>query len=309
MNDTHDLAIIGSGLAGLSAALQGARLGLRTIVIGEFVMGGQIVNADAIDNYPGLAAGTPGIDLVTAVQEQVLALGVEFAFATVETLSTAAPFVIAGDGQHWTARSVVIATGGRRRQLGVPGESALRDRGVSECATCDGPLYRDQEVAVVGGGDAAMDEALYLAGLCRSVHLLTRNDALSGLKVLRDRVAASDAIRVVTGVRVVEVLGDDRVTGVRLAEGDGDDMLDLDVSGVFVYIGSDPATEPFVTALAADAAGHLDVDLRMQTSVPGIFAAGACRRSSSRQLVAAAGDGVTAAINAHDWLRSLGSQL
>jgi thioredoxin reductase (NADPH) len=303
VSDAYDLAVVGSGLAGLSAAVQAARMGLRTIVIGDFIMGGQIVNTDRIENFPGFAAGISGIDLVVAVQEQAMANGVEFGFGTVARLVTGVPFRVVGDGQDWRANAVIVATGGRRRALGVPGEAALTDRGVSACATCDGPLYRGQDVAVIGGGDAAIDEALYLAGLCRTVYLMTRGRALTGLDVLRARVAASPTIHTVTGVEVDAVLGSDRVTGVRLRDTTGGGGREVAVRGVFVYVGTDPATEPFADVVPSDAGGHLKVDLEMRTEVPGVFAAGECRWRSSRQLAAAAGDGVTAAIAAHRWLR------
>ncbi len=302
MSDVYDLAVIGSGMAGLSSALQAARMGLRTIVIGDGVSGGQIVNTELIENYPGFAAGVSGIDLVTAVQEQAAASGVEFALGVGQGLTTTVrPFHVLGDGGGWHASAVVVATGGTRRTLDVPGETELTGRGVSECATCDGPFFRGRDVAVIGGGDSAMDEALVLAGMCRTVHLVCRGDDLTGLRVLRDRVASCSQIAVTTGAEVDAIAGDARVTAVRLTGG-----RELAVSGVFVHIGRDPATAPFTGVIPADGAGHLKVDLRMRTEVPGVFAAGECRWYSSRQLAAAAGDGVTAAIAAHDWLRDGG---
>ena len=195
MTGVYDLAVIGSGMAGLSAAVQSARMGLRTIVI-DVVAGGQILNTELIENYPGIGAGVSGIDLVTAAQEQASANGVEFAFGAVQGLTTTVrPFHLLGDGGGWHARAVVVATGGTRRRLGVPGEAELTGRGVSECATCDGPLFRDRDVAVVGGGDSAMDEALVLAGMCRSVHMIIRDDDLTGLSVLREPLAPVRASR------------------------------------------------------------------------------------------------------------------
>jgi thioredoxin reductase (NADPH) len=302
VSDVYDLVVIGSGMAGLSSAVQAVRMGLRTILVGDGVTGGQIVNAELIENYPGFAAGVSGVDLVTAAQEQAAANGVEFAFGGAQGLmTTVRPFHVLGDRGGWHARAVVVATGGTRRTLGVPGEAELTGRGVSECATCDGPFFRDRDVAVVGGGDSAMDEALVLAGMCRTVHLVTRGDDLTGLRVLRDRVASCPDITVTTGADVEAIAGDDHVTAVRLA---GD--REVAVSGVFVQIGSDPATAPFADVIPADGAGHLKVDLRMRTEVPGVFAAGECRWHSSRQLAAAAGDGVTAAIAAYEWLQGDG---
>ena len=299
VTDVYDVAVIGSGMAGFSAAVQAARLGWRTVVIGEVVTGGQILNTALIENYPGFGAGVSGIDLVTAVQEQAAADGVEFAFGPVQGLTMVRPFHLLGDGGGWQARAVVVATGGTRRPLDVPGHAELIGRGVSECATCDGPFFRDQDVAVIGGGDSAMDEALVLATMCRTVHLITHGDDLTGLQVLRDRVAACPDITVTKRAEVDAIVGDGRVTAVHLTGG-----RELAVSGVFVHIGSDPATGPFIGIIPADAAGHLKVDLRMRTEVPGVFAAGECRWHSSRQLAAVAGDGVTAAIAADEWLRA-----
>ncbi len=305
MSNVYDLAVIGWGMAGLSAAVQSARLGLRTIVIGDLVTGGQIVNSELIENYPGFATGVSGIDLVMAAQEQAAANGVEFASGVVQGLTTTArPFHVLGEGGGWRARAVVVASGGTRRSLGVRGEAELTGRGVSECATCDGPLFRGQDVAVIGGGDSAMDEALVLAGMCRTVHLVTHGDDLTGLRVLRDRVGACPEITVTTRAEVEAIVGDDRVTAVRLAGGH-----ELVVDGVFVHIGNDPATAPFTGVVPADGGGHLKVDLRMRTEIPGVFAAGECRWHSSRQLAAVAGDGVTAAIAAHEWLEGDGEPL
>src|ERR1700722_7229160 len=223
-------------------------MGLRTIVIGDGVIGGQIVNAELIENYPGFAAGVSGVDLVTAAQEKGAGDGVEFAFGVAQGLTTTVrPFHVLGDSGGWHASAVVVATGGIRRTLGVPGEAELIGRGVSECATCDGPLFRGGDVAVIGGGDSAMDEALVLAGMCRTVHLVTRGEDLTGLRVLRDRIAACSQITVTTGAEVDAIAGDARVTAVRLTGG-----RELAVSGVFVHIGSDPATAPFTGVVPAD---------------------------------------------------------
>jgi thioredoxin reductase (NADPH) len=305
MTETHDLAIIGCGFAGLSAALQAGRSGLRTLVIDPLGMGGQILNADRIENYPGFAEGILGMDLVTAAEQQASVSGVEYGFGTVTGLDAAQqPLVLETDAGAYRARAVLIATGGTRRSLGISGEAELEGRGVSHCATCDGALYADQDVAVIGGGDTAFDEALYLAGMCRSVSLLCRGAQPSALQVLQERAAASDRLEIHPYTVVDAIQGESAVTGLALRDARSDAKRELAVSGVFPCIGTDPATRAFAGVVPMDAAGHIQVDLRMATEVPGVFAAGACRWKSSGQLASAAGDGVTAAIAAFEWIRS-----
>ena len=305
-DDVVDLAIVGAGFAGLSAAVQATRMGLRTLLIGDAVMGGQVLNADRIDNYPGVAAGATGADLIAGALGQAAAGGVELAVGEVTGLDAGAEVHrLSGLGGPWTARAVIIATGGRRRTLGVPGEADLTGRGVSDCGTCDGPLFAGRDVAVVGGGDAALDEALFLAGVCREVTVITRDAALSGAAVTRDRVAGTPNIDVLTHTEVTAVGGEQKVEHLDLVSGDDAHATRLPVSAVFVYIGADPATAAFGSVLRTDGGGHIVVDLHMRTNLPGVFAAGTCRHHSSGQLAAIAGDGVTAAIAAHDWIHGL----
>ena len=305
MSDVYDLAIIGSGFTGLSAGVQATRMGMKTVLIEQTIMGGQILNTDLVENYPGFPKGVSGMDLITGAEEQASSAGLEYGFGMVTGIDTSKqPIEVLGDGESWLAKTVIIAAGGEHRKLGVPGEAELEGRGVSHCATCDGMFFQDQAVAVIGGGDSAMDEGLYLTNMCSKVYLIVRGEELTGLKVLQDRVAENSKIEVVYDTVVDAINGDDSIKSLTLRDVKTEEKRDLEVTGVFAYIGSEPATAPFASAVPTDGGGHVKVDLRMATEVPGVFAAGECRWQSTRQLANSAGDGVTAAIAAYEWLQA-----
>ncbi len=303
MSNTYDLAIIGSGFTGLSAGVQATRLRMKTILIEASIMGGQILNTDLVENYPGFPDGISGMDLITSTEQQASSAGLEYGFGVVTSIDTSkSPFEIMGDGESWQAKTVIIASGGEHKKLGVPGESELEGRGVSHCATCDGMFFQDQDVAVVGGGDSAMDEGLYLTKMCKKVYIICRSSNLTGLKLLQERVAENPKIDVLYDTTVDGIKGSESVDGVSLRNVNTEETRDVAISGIFAYIGTEPATRPFGTSIPTDGGGHLKVDLRMTTEIPGIFAAGECRWHSSGQLASAAGDGITAAIAAYEWL-------
>ena len=305
MSDVYDLAIIGSGFTGLSAGVQATRMRMKTILIEQMIMGGQILNTDLVENYPGFPKGVSGMDLITGTEEQASNAGLEYGFGAVTGIDTSKkPFEVLGDGESWQAKTVIIAAGGAHRKLGIPGEAELEGRGVSHCATCDGMFYKDQDVAVVGGGDSAMDEGLYLTQMCRKVYLVSRDSELTGLKLLRERVEENPKIGVLYDAVVDSIDGDGSVTGVTLRDVKTEEKRELAVTGIFAYIGAEPATAPFSATIPTDGGGHIKVDLRMTSEVPGVFAAGECRWQSTRQLANAAGDGVTAAIAAYEWLQA-----
>jgi len=305
LSDVYDLAIIGSGFTGLSAGVQATRMGMKTVLIEQVIMGGQILNTDLVENYPGFPKGVSGMDLITGAEEQASNAGLEYGFGMVTGLDTSKrPIEVLGDGESWLAKTVIIAAGAEHRKLGVPGEAELEGRGVSHCATCDGMFFQDQAVAVIGGGDSAMDEGLYLTNMCSKVYFIVRGEELTGLKVLQDRVAENPKIEVLYDTVVDAINGDDSVKGVTLRDVKTEEKRELEVTGIFAYIGSDPATAPFASAVPTDGGGHIKVDLRMATEVSGVFAAGECRWQSTRQLANSAGDGVTAAISAFEWLQA-----
>ena len=305
MSDVYDLAIIGSGFTGLSAGVQATRMRMKTILIEQMIMGGQILNTDLVENYPGFPKGVSGMDLITGAEEQASNAGLEYGFGAVTAIDASKqPIELLGDGERWFAKTVIIAAGGEHRKLGVPGESELEGRGVSHCATCDGMFFQDQAVAVIGGGDSAMDEGLYLTKMCSKVYIISRDEEFTGLKILSERVAENPKIEVIHDTVVDSINGDGSVTSLTLRDVKTEEKRELEVSGIFAYIGADPATAPFAAAVPTDGGGHVKVDLRMATEVPGVFAAGECRWQSTRQLANSAGDGVTAAIAAYEWLQA-----
>ena len=303
----YDLVVIGAGLAGLTAAMYGARHGLQTVIVDQMGAGGQIINAERIEDFPGFPGGIAGYDLGPLVQEQAEAAGVEFVLdtATGLRLDGATRIVTCEAEDELQAHAVIIACGSSFRRLGIPGEEDYTGRGVSTCATCDGPFFMDEPVCVIGGGDSALDEALVLTHFASSVALFHRGAELDGQDVFRKRLAESPKIEVVLNATVEAILGDDAVSGVRVQTGGS--SAERPVRGVFVYVGLEPNTAFLREVVELDPAGHIVTDINMQTSIPGVFAAGDLRQHSVRQLVSAAGDGATAAICAYRYIRSLGA--
>jgi len=303
MSEPLDLVIIGAGVAGLSAAIQAARLGLNTMVVAEMGVGGQIMNAPHIDNFPGIPEALGGYDLGPILHEQAETAGASFMFDRGEALEAEGDqFMVRGDSEVLVCRAVIVAAGSKPRKLGLPGEERLTGRGVSHCASCDGPLFRNKHVMVVGGGDAAFDEALVLADHARQVTILCRNDRPRAQKILRDRADARANIELRCGVLVEEIIGDSVVTGLAV-RGTGAGGASVEpCDGVFVSIGSEPNTQWLGALAALTSDGQILVDAMMQTSVPGLFAAGVIRAGSVGLLATAAGDGVTAAVAAARYL-------
>jgi thioredoxin reductase (NADPH) len=277
-----DVLVAGGGIAGLSAALTSTRLGLRTYVLTGGPPGGLLLSIERIDGYPGFPEGIPGYELCPLAQEQAEAAGAEFSFGEAQSLERAeGGWQVAADDRTHRARSVIVATGARMKALGVPGEEKLRGRGVSHCASCDAPLLRDKVVAVVGGGDSALQEALTLADAVSLVLVLQDGHELTAQDAYRRPVEEHPRIEVRYGVTVEEVLGDEKVTGVRTTDGD------LAVDAVFPYVGLQPNVEWL---------GDHELD------APGLFAAGIVRPGAAGRAAAAAGDGAAAALAAHAYL-------
>lgn len=296
----HDVIIIGAGIAGLNAAITAARYGLSTLVIDKLGAGGQVINVDSIENYPGPAEGMSGFELGPHLQMQADEAGAEFALDTIETIEKVENgFRVVGSDLDVSAYSVIIAAGSSRKALGVPGEGDYEGRGVSHCASCDGPLMRGREVCVVGGGDSALDEALALAPHAAKISIVHRHARPTARHSLIQKCQDADNINFIPGTVVDEILGDTSgVTSVSLHKLETGERSDLPCHGLFVYIGLDPNVE-FVSNLVELASdGRIAVDLSMQSSAAGIFAAGDIRGESVSHLTASAGDGVTAAISA-----------
>ena len=284
-----DLVVVGGGVAGCTAGLFAARRGLSTLVLEAQVPGGQVVNLDRIEDFPGFPEGVAGFDLGPSVQEQAANAGAEFALAEAEAIEREGDgWAVVAGGEPHTAKAVVVATGARLKSLGVPGEERLYGRGVSHCATCDGPLYRGKTVAVVGGGSAALHEALTLTSFAGKVIVLC--DKVDAQQVYRDRAAELD---VREGVEVEEVLGDSAVEAVRLRGGET-----IPVAGLFVYVGVEPNTsllQPHVEVPA-------QVDAWMRTAARGLLAVGAARADAAGYALTAAADGALAAVAAERYI-------
>jgi thioredoxin reductase (NADPH) len=296
----YDIVIIGGGIAGLSAALYGGWLGRKVFLAERQMFGGQIVNADQIENYPGFPDGILGADLASQVRMQAMKFGAKMAYTeimgfTQEGLS----FLLEGSEEAYAARAVIVATGGRQRALGIPGEVELEGKGVSHCATCDGAFFAEKSVAVIGGGDTAFDEALYLANVTEKVTIVHKDSEPAASATLVARAKENPKFELRGNSTVEEIIGADSVEGLRLSDGS-----QLPVAGVFIAVGFEPETSLLRDCVTLDAGGHAAVDLQMQTGVPGLFAVGAARQGNSGQLASAAGDGVTAALAAHRYLQN-----
>lgn len=305
MTDVRDVIIIGSGPAGYTAALYAARARLRPVVFeGSVTSGGALMNTTDVENFPGFPDGILGPDLMDQMRKQAERFGAELIPDDVTQVDLAATPKVVKVAEHtYLARTVIIATGSGYRELGVPGEKRLSGHGVSWCATCDGFFFREQDIAVVGGGDSAMEEATFLTRFAASVTIVHRRSALRASKIMQDRAMANPKIRFTWDTEVVEVLGDDRVAGLRLRNVNSGEERVLPVSGLFVAIGHDPRSELFTSQLPADADGYLDVaHPSSRTAIDGVFAAGDVVDRIYRQAVTAAGTGCVAAIDAERWL-------
>jgi thioredoxin reductase (NADPH) len=286
--DDYDVVIAGGGIAALSGGLFSARLGLSTLVLAGAAPGGLLLSIEQIEGVPAFPDGVPGYELCPIAQEQAEAAGAELSPDELESLeSDNGGWHVNG---HISAKAVILATGGRLRELGVPGEERLRGSGVSHCASCDAPLLREKVAGVIGGGDSACQEALTLAGSLSQVLILCREDALNAQETYRARVAGHPKIQVRHGVVVEEILGDSKVTGVRMTDGE-----EIGLDAVFVYVGLAPNSEPVANLLSLDADGHVPTDPSLRTELPGLFAAGIVRAGAAGQAAGSAGDGAAAA--------------
>lgn len=295
----EELAIIGSGPAGLAAGIYAARAGLRPLVIEGMLAGGQLVQTHEVENYPGFAEPVGGQDLMSAMRLQAERAGVRFTMDEVTSVDfTGAEKKLACMMGEVTARAVIVASGASAKWTGLPGEETYRNRGISACAVCDGAFFRGRDVAVIGGGDTALGDALYLARLARTVTVIHRRDAFRGAKALADRVLATENISVAWNTTVKSFEGD----GAALASLALSDGRTLAVSGAFVAIGHRPQTEFLKGAVDLDDAGYVAVD-RTRTSAKGVFAAGDCADPFYKQAVIAAGAGAQAAIEAQRYIQ------
>jgi thioredoxin reductase (NADPH) len=303
MTNEYEVIIIGGGPAGLSAGLYTSRARLRSLLIERGPLGGQITNAELVENYPGFPQGISGLELGQLMHQQTTRYGLETlqAEATGLELQGEKRVVITTKGK-FTARAVIIASGSERRKLGIAGEEEFTGKGVSYCATCDGPFFKDRTIAVVGGGNAAITEALHLVKFASRVKVIHRRSELRATRILQEKALAEPKIEFLWDTEVEGIEGKDKVKRLNLSNVTTGEKSTLDVAGVFVAIGLKPNTDYLKGVLPVDSAGYIVTNEKMETPVAGIFAAGDVRLNSARQAITAAGDGATAAVYAEKFL-------
>ena len=303
MEADYDVVILGAGAAGLSAGLYTTRAMLKTVLLEQIGPGGQLLITDEIENYPGFPEGVKGQELAAMMERQTARFGAETEYTEVMGIENIDQPVkiIHTDDRDFTAKTIIIATGGSHNKLGVAGEDALAGRGVSYCAVCDGNFFRGQDVVVVGGGDSALDEGHYLSGIVNSVTFIHRRDELRGAKVLQERAFANEKVKFLWNTVVEEFRGDQALDRALVKDVKTDKTYEYPMAAAFIYVGFHPNTEYLSDLLELDSGGHIFTDIHMRTAIPMVYACGDARAESTRQLGAAVGDGITAALAAfHD---------
>jgi len=299
----YDVVIVGGGPAGLSAGIYTARARLSSLLVERGAVGGQIINTEWVENYPGFTESISGIDLTEAMHKQATKFGLETLVAEVTGIKIVGKQKVVQTSQgDFTAKAVIIASGSERQKLGVPGEAVFTGKGVSYCATCDGPFFRDKAVAVVGGGNAAITEAIELTKFASKITVIHRRDELRATKILQEKAFAEKKIEILWDSVVEEIAGDPFVNKVTVMNVKTKKKTDLEVAGVFMSVGFKPNTGYLKGIVKLDDIGTVIINEKMETSVLGIFAAGDIRSSSIRQIIAAAGDGAVAAIGAEKYI-------
>ena len=302
----HDLIIIGGGPAGLTAGLYNARARLDVLLLERLAPGGQVLTTDWVENYPGFPDGISGFELMDRMKTQAERFGLKIHGEEVLKLELTEKRKAVHTGKGLLeAKAIILACGATWKKLGIDGEDQLMGRGVSFCATCDGPFYRDQEVAVIGGGDTAVEEAIFLTRFVSKVHLVHRRDQLRATKLLQERAVAQEKIEFVWDTVPVKIIGKDGVDGLEVKNVKTGSASRLDVKGVFVFIGTIPNTELVRGQIELDENGFVMTDNDMQTSVPGVFAAGDIRSKAFRQIATAVGEGAAASFSAEKYIESL----
>ena len=305
MPQPYDIIIIGGGAAGFTAGLYAARDRCRALLLERFSAGGQVLNCEHIENYPGFPDGVAGYTLGPLLQQQATSLGLELQLTEVSAVRRdGAALALQTDSGTFHTKALVVATGSSFSALGVPGEKEFIGKGVSHCAACDGAFFMDQPVAVVGGGDAALDEGLHLTQYASHVTVIHRREALRACRLLQERAQANDKLSFCWNSIVREIEGDAGVKRIQLEDVTQGTLSTLEVAGVFLYIGLTANTQFLGDLVPFNARGQIVTDLWMRTATPGVLAAGDVRSDSSRQLVSAAGDGATAALAAIRYVRT-----
>ena len=300
----HDVIIIGSGPAGLTAAIYTCRARLDTLVIGGTAWGGQLMITGKVDNFPGFPDGIMGPELMTKMREQAEKFGAQLVFEDVSSVDfSKRPFKVTVGSGNYEARTVIIATGASAKWLGLPSETRLRGKGVSACATCDAPFFRDKKVLVVGGGDTALEEALFLTSYAREITIVHRRDQFRACKLFQEKVSTNPKINFAYNSVIEEILGERKVEAVRLKNVQTGEVATVPADGVFIAIGHVPETDLFKEQLALNANGYILVHAETRTSVEGVFAAGDNHDTIYKQAIVAAGSGCKAALDAQRFLQ------
>ncbi|GAB6092591.1 thioredoxin-disulfide reductase [Furfurilactobacillus curtus] len=306
MANNYDVIVIGAGPGGMTAALYASRANLSVLLLDRGIYGGQMNNTAAIENYPGFKS-IQGPDLASAMYEGATQFGAEYGYGAVESITDHGDTkTVKTDTDEYTAKAIVIGTGSQYRKLGIPGETEFSGRGVSYCAVCDGAFFRNKHVVVVGGGDSAIEEGIYLTQLADKVTVVHRRDHLRAQQVAQDRAFANEKMEFVWNTEVTKIVGDDmKVTGVELSNNQTGETTTMSADGVFIYVGNLPMTAPFNGLSITDEIGWIPTDGEMHTKVPGIFAIGDVRQKDLRQITTAVGDGGVAGQQVFKYLEDL----
>lgn len=299
----YDIIIIGGGPAGLTAGLYTARARLKTLLIETLSIPSQVMVTNLVENYPAFPEGITGPEIIQRMKSQAEQAGLEFAEGQVKSIKEG--WQVSAEEAAFEALSLIIATGARPRELGIPGEKKFCGRGVSYCAVCDGALFMNKDIVVVGGGDTAVEEALFLTRFASSIKLIHRRDRLRAAKILQERVLGNKKIEVIWSSNVKEILGKDNVDGVHVLNNRTAREVVIPCSGVFIFVGLIPNTDFIKGTIETDDSGYIITDDNMHTSCDGVFACGDCRRKSLRQIITACGDGATAAYESQKYVERL----
>ncbi len=303
LNTQYDVAIVGGGPAGLSAAIYAARGGLKTVIFEKALVGGQITVTAEVENYPGFEESVSGFDIVDKMQKQAEKFNAEIKIEEVKAIGLEGLCkIVETNKATYRVKSVIIATGAHPRKLAVPGEEKYTGRGVSYCATCDGALYRDKVVAVIGGGDSAVEEAIFLTKFASKVYIIHRRDQLRAVKILQERVLANKKIEIIWDSVVQEIQGGGFVEKLLLFNKKNKKNSELSLDGVFIFVGIIPSSELVESRVDFDKQNFIKTDETMHTEIPGVYAAGDVTHKVLRQIVTAASDGATAAFSAEKWI-------
>jgi len=301
----YDLIIIGAGPAGLTAALYAGRSRLNTLLIEKMAIGGRILMSETIENYPGFPGGISSHDLMQRMEAQVRELGVEIISEQVQDIDCTER-TVNFSGASVKAQAIIIASGARPRKLNIPGEDKYTGRGVSYCATCDGPFFKEKKIVIVGGGNAVAEEAIYLSRIAAEVNIIHRRADLRASAILQERLQLNKKINFILNSIVTQIKGEQKVEAVKIKDLLSGKESDFDCAGVFIYIGYEPETTFLKSKLQMDESGFIEANENMVTSAPGIFACGDCRKKGLYQVVNACGDGAVAADSAYKFIANKG---